>query len=183
MGKQSKKWASVGLPLIEDDTEKQWFKRVLELKDERKDQNIAQLVEQYPDLEDELALIDSRRSELTALKEALDRRVMEELKKTGADRMTIGGYTVSTTGDVQPKIEDRTKFFEWVEEQGMDDLFTIQHGRVKQLAKEALDPEVAESLTPAARAALEPGYPGSGQLPPGVTARYEPRLSKTRTKR
>jgi hypothetical protein len=180
MGKKSKQWSTLGLPPVADDNEQSaWFKRMLAFKDERAATPIDDLAQEYNDLEDELAIIDARRSELTALKEALDRTILQRMDDQRIEKLNLLGQTFSERIDIQPKVKDRTAFYDWIRETKQEELFKVDHGHIKTMVKDALDPEVVMTLTPAQRAALKVGEPGSGQCPPGLEAAAKRTLGRT----
>jgi hypothetical protein len=171
VGKKAKQWASLGLPAVADDREHSpWFTKMLALKDERAALPVDALADEYNEVEDELAIIDARRSELTALQEALDRLILAYMDNQKIEKLSLKGRTFSERIDIQPKVRDRQAFYAWLKETGQEDIFTVNHGNIKTIVKDALDPEVALSMTPAQRAAMQPGEAGSGQCPPGLEA-------------
>ncbi len=184
MAKKAKQWASLGLPEAPNEqAHTDWFQRVLALMDERTTSTAPMLAAEYNDLEDELAIIDTRRSELTALREALDRLVLRFIDANKIDKLSLDGQTFSERIDLQAHVENRETFKAWIHETQQDELLQVNAGHVKTIVKDALDPEVVLSLTPGERAKLKPGSPGSGACPPGVVASTRRTLGRVRTKR
>jgi len=182
VAKKAKQWKSIGLPPAPEKEHGEWFERVLQLKDERQAAPLLKLADEYNEIMEELDIIDVRRSELTATREALDRIIMGHMDTAGLDQIKIAGQTFSERVDVEAQVEDRSTLVGWVL-QTQPELVTVNAGHIKSIVKEAMDPEVAAALTVAQRQSLKVGDPGSGKLPPGVKASYRRTLGRTLSKR
>lgn len=105
---------------------------------------------------------------------AIERRVMELLEgvktTSGQDMWRGAGTTFSPKFTPDPVIEDPKALRQWIADNDMEDMLTLPTGRLQEIVKSALDPEIAAILTPAAREQLakSPGAAGSGAPPPGV---------------
>lgn len=167
--KKPNKWATVNLPEepIEVD---EWFQAVLDAMRERATSTMRQLSAEYDMRERILDALDKTRKKQTAIIEALNRRILEELERSGSDVWRDEGHTYSPSSDVSAKVRDRAAFVQWVKDSGQEELLTVMPATVKSLTKNALDPEVAASLSPQERAKLKPGDAGSCAPPPGVEA-------------
>jgi hypothetical protein len=182
MAKKAKQWQSMGLPPAPEDTKGDWWDKVFQLKDERATWKLQQLAQECNEVEEELAIIDARRSELTALNEALDRRILEVLDQTGVEKVTIEGHTFSQRVDVEPQWVSRAEFIEWVL-QTHPEMITVNAGHVKTIVKQALDPDEVETVPIAHRNDIPAGMPGSGKCPPGVVATTRRTLGSPKSKR
>lgn len=182
MAKKAKQWTSLGLPAEPEDKQSERFQEIIRLKDERAQIKLADIVEELNDVKDERDLISKRDQQLSRLEEALERLILDALDTQGADQIKIGGRTFSERVDVIPLVEDRDAMLNWVK-QTCPELLKVDSGNLKTIVKEALDPEVAATMTPAQRAALEAGQPGSNKLPPGVGAYTRRTLGSPRSKR
>ena len=182
MGKKAKQWLNAGLPVADEDTTGDWWEKVFKLKDERATWKVQRLAEEFNEAQEELDIIEARRSELTALKEALNRRILEVLDQTGVEKMTIAGRTFSQRVDVEATVHDRKAFLGWVEKH-YPEYVTVNGGHVKTIVKQALDPDQVDMVPVAQRNNIEQGMPGSNKLPPGVSAGTKRTLGAPGSKR
>jgi hypothetical protein len=182
MAKKAKQWKTVGLPSEPEDEQSERFQEIIRLKDARAGLQLAELVEEFNDVQDERDIISKRDAQLSRLEEALERLILEHIDKQGAEQIKIGGRTFSERIDVLPNVTDKKALFEWVKET-CPEFLKIGEGHLKTLVKEALDPEVAATMTPAQRAGLKAGEPGSNKLPPGVGAYTRRTLGSPRSKK
>jgi hypothetical protein len=93
--------------------------------------------------------------------------------------------TFSPKFDVSPSVKDKSALMQWVhscvscgrtEDECKCDEFinratqlSLAKPTLKSIVSEAYDSDIAELLTPAQRAQLKPGDPGSMMPPPGVS--------------
>lgn len=103
---------------------------------------------------------------------ALERRVLEELKKiealAGTDQYKGALGTFSPKYNVEPSVENNDVLTEWAKKNGFEELLSLPSGKLKEIVTDALDKNAATSLSVPQRAALTPGSAGSLQPPPGV---------------
>lgn len=119
--------------------------------------------------------------------EALERVIREQLQMvedlTGQDMWRGEGQVFSPKFTPIPVIHDRDSFMRWLEDEGvLMDYLKLDSDKVKDLVKECLDTDAAVTMTPAERAALKPGQPASGQLPPGVSVFMRRGINRTETR-
>jgi hypothetical protein len=160
---------------------------VFAAKDARKDATMDELIAERAALEEEEAFEDLARADRSVKYEALDRRILEELDKVkqiaGTDMWRGDGRTASPKITPQPIVEDIVALTEWIKDTGLyDTLFTLSKPRLKATVCEALETDAAAALTPAQRAALKPGAPGSGAPPPGVKVHLRTTVHHTSAK-
>jgi hypothetical protein len=127
---------------------------------------------EWSGLEEEEAFEELRKSERNVTFEALERRILEELERVkevaGTDLWRGEGQTFSPKYMLNVHVTDPVALLQWVKDTQQEHLLTIPVGRLKGIVGEAMNTDVAAALTPAERAAMKPGAPGSGQPPPGV---------------
>lgn len=150
----------------------EWMQEVFKEKDARKDLGMDELQQEYGDLvaADEAAAAAA--SERNIKYAALDRRILEELEKvkkvSGQDMWRGNGHTFSPKFSPRPVVEDSAKLLAWIKETNQEDQLTLPTGRLNAIIAECMNTDLAAILTPAQRATLKPGDPGSGMPPPGI---------------
>lgn len=183
MGKKAKQWKNIGLPSVnDDDSTGDWWDRVWRLKGERQSSSLQTLADEYNEVQEEMDIINARRSELTALKEALDRRILEEIDKSGIEKVTLSGQTFSERIDIETTVTDRIPFLKWIAK-NFPEFLTVNAGHIKTLAKTAIDPDAVADIPIAERNNIPEGMPGSNKLPPGVSAATKRTLGRVETKK
>lgn len=130
------------------------------------------LAQEWSGLEEEEEFESLAKDKRNILYDALTRRILEELERVkaiaGTDLWRGEGQTFSPKFMLNIRVTDPVKLRAWVEETGQQHLLTIPRGRLNGIVSEAMNVDSAVALTPAERAKLKPGQPGSGQPPPGV---------------
>lgn len=172
---KARKWSNLK-GQVPDAAPEELSERMLEVfaaKDERNDKSMDELIAEYASLEEEEAFEVLAASKRSILYEALDRRILEELAKVkqiaGTDMWRGDGRTASPKYTPQPIVENYDELVEWIKANNLQDTcFTLSKPRLKSIVCEALETDAAAVLTPAERAQLKPGAPGSGAPPPGV---------------
>lgn len=161
--------------------------KILKEKDERKDADMTALAQEWDTLEEEEEFEDLAREERSIKFEAIKRRTLEELAKVkqvaGTDMWRGEGHTFSPKNILNVEVHDPQALRQWIQDTGMAALLTIHVSRLKSLVGEAMNADLAAALTPAQRAALKPGDPGSMQAPPGVTISLFETVHHTSNKR
>ncbi len=106
--------------------------------------DVAPLLIAYQKLRDEYALIDKARLNLYHLKNQMDKVILPELfEKLGIDKLAVA--ELSRSYYVIPKssatMADKIKAFEWLRENGGDDLIseTVNAGTLNSLLRELLE--------------------------------------------
>lgn len=150
----------------------EWMQEVLREKDKRQDKTMDELMAEYATLEAEEAIAAKAQSARNVLYAAIDKRILEELAKvkqvSGQDMWRGNGHTCSPKHTPRPVIEDPEALRKWIKETGQEDQLTLPQGRLMSILTEAMQTDMSAILTPAQRAQLKPGDPGSGAPPPGV---------------
>lgn len=148
------------------------MEKVLKEKDERADKSMNDLAQEFASLEEEESFEELARSERNIKFEAIERRILEELEKiqgiAGTDMWRGDGHTFSPKYQARPIVTDPAKLMQWVRDTGQEALLRLLPSTLQSIVNEALNTDLAATLTPAQRAALEPGSAGSGVPPPGV---------------
>ncbi len=123
-------------------------------------------------LEEEEAFEDMAREKRNIVYDALTKRILEELDRVktmaGTDLWRGQDQTFSPKYMLNIRVTDPIALRKWVEETGQQHLLTIPVGRLKGIVGEAMNTDSAAAMTPAERATLKAGQPGSGMPPPGV---------------
>lgn len=191
MGKKSRKWANLKgqLPEKAQDHLSPEFKLVLEEKDKRTGKTMKELAEEYQSLEEEEAFAELEAAARRRVFDALDLLVLEKLEEVkrvaGAD-IWRGGDTLGTFSEkLQPRplIKDKHTLLQWIRDTQQEHLLTLPKPRLTSIVCEALDVEEAVNMTPAERAAMQPGQPASGQPPPGVEVFLQRTVHRTSARR
>lgn len=142
--------------------------------------------------QDYAALVEEEEFEEIAKKkraidyDALERVILDELTRveelSGQDTWRGEGQTFSPKFTPIPTVFDKKSLLSWIHENNLDDLLDIHYSRLKSVVIEALKTDLAATMTPAQRAALKPGEPGSGQPPPGVSVYLRKGINHTMPK-
>jgi hypothetical protein len=127
---------------------------------------------EWNSLEEEEAFESFARDQRNIYYDALTKRILEELDKVktlaGTDLWRGQDQTFSPKHMLNLRVTDPVALRRWVEETDQNHLLSIPSGRLKGIVGEAMNTDIAAAMTPAERAKLKPGMPGSGQPPPGV---------------
>lgn len=167
-----RKWSNLKgqLPAVEEPSE--WMMKVLAEKDKLAGKSMAELKDEYAALEEEQRFEDLARAERNIKFAALEKRILEELAKikelAGTDMWRGDGHTFSPKYTPRPVVKDPAALMDWIKQRGLQELLSLPSARLKSIVVEALNTEMAAMMSPAERAALKPGDPGSGMPPPGV---------------
>jgi hypothetical protein len=144
------------------------------------------LAQEWNGLEEEEAFEDMARQQRNIIYDALTRRILEEIEKVkaiaGTDLWRGQDQTFSPKFMLNIRVTDQQALRRWVEETGQQHLLTIPSGRLKGIVGEAMNTDAAAAMTPAERAQLKAGMPGSGQPPPGVEVSLFETVHHTSTK-
>jgi hypothetical protein len=150
---------------------------------------IKDLEQEWSTLEEEEGFEDQGREDRSILFAALEKRVLEELERikdqTGIDMYRGEQVTFSPKFVLNSSVENPQVFYAWVKKKVLEHMLTMPVGRLKSIVATAMDTDLAAAMTPAQRAALEPGEPGSGVPPPGVRVTLHTTINHTsqRTRR
>ena len=172
--KKQRAWSNqVGkLPQSPEDTLSPWYQEALRMKEERKDKTMQELKDEYAELEAADEKAATEQSARNLIYKALELRILEEIKKVqavaGTDTWRGDGHVFSPKHTARPVIEDPAALKKWIEDTNQLDQLTLPTGRLNAIITEAFNTDMSSILTPAQRAMLKPGDPGSGQPPPGV---------------
>lgn len=185
MARKPKKWSNMEgvVPAVPQDTLSPWFQKVLKEKDTLADLSLLELDARYAVLvAEEKAEEEARRLRNIKYK-ALEMRMLEELEKvatvSGQETWRGNGTTLSPKRSLRPTVKDKAKLKEWLGERDMEDLLELPSGRLNSIVADAFDAENASMLTPAQRATLTAGLPGSQLAPPGVEVFMEKTINRT----
>ena len=153
-----------------------------------KDHDMSELAREYQSLCEEEEFEDLARKVRSVKYEGLERVIRERLEKvmelSGQDMWRGEGQVFSPKYQPIPTIADRTALVAWLKEKGIyQDLLILDTDAVVKMTKEALDTDMAVTLTPGERAKLQPGDPASGQPPPGVSVFFRKGVNRTEIKR
>lgn len=144
------------------------------------------LAQEWNGLEEEEAFEDMAREGRNVIYDAITKRILEELERvkalSGGDLWRGQDQTFSPKYMLNIKVTDPVALRKWVEDTGQQHLLTIPSGRLKGIVSEAMDTDKAAPLSPAERAQLKAGQPGSGQAPPGVEVSLFTTVHHTSTK-
>lgn len=163
------------------------MQKVFEAKDARQAKTMNELALEWADLEEEEEFEELAQSERNIKYAALERRILEELEKVkqvaGTDMWRGEGHTFSPKFTPRPVVTDLPALMAWIKSTGQEHQLTLPKPRLKSIVCEALDTELAASMTVAQRAELKPGDPSSGACPPGVSAFLDTGVHHTGGKR
>lgn len=173
MAKKPRAWSNQRGKLPEPPAESsEWMKKVFAAKDERSAKTLDELAAEYEGLVEEEKFEELARKARNIIYEALERRMLEELEKiekmSGQDMWRGEPGTVSPKFTPRPNVVDQAALDGWIKEHKLESMLTLPGGRLNSIIAEAYDQDIAASLSPAERAALKAGMPGSLQPPPGV---------------
>jgi hypothetical protein len=187
---KTRKWSNLKGAVPDAPDQVELTPRMLEIfqeKDARAAKTMDELTAEYAALEEEEAYEALAAAKRSILYEALDRRILEELDKikaiAGTDMWRGQGRTASPKYTPNPIVKDPAALKAWIKDNKLEDLLTLSSPRLKSIVCEALDSEIALALTPAQRAQLKPGEPGSSQPPPGVEVFLRTSVHHTSAKR
>lgn len=165
---------------------------VIKAADERRQKDdgtpvtMDDLASEWNNLEEEEAFEKLAIEGRNIIYDALTKRILEELERvknlSGTDMWRGQDQTFSPKYMLNIRITDPIALRKWVEQTGQQHLLTIPAGRLKGIVGEAMDTDSAAAMTPAERANLKPGQPGSGQPPPGVEVSLFTTVHHTSTK-
>lgn len=181
--KSCNKWSNVPDAPVEmsdrfkavlEEADKLRWHPVDEPSDVREPFTMTDLQNEWVALEEEEAFAELAAAQRSIKFDALERRILEELeivkRVSGSDMWRGDHKTFSPKFTPRPQVKDLHALMQWIESTGQRDQLTLPAPRLKAIVCEALDTELAASMTPAQRAALKPGDPASGVPPPGVEA-------------
>lgn len=98
--------------------------------------------------------LETQISELNVKIEALNQMLVDELEDEGITKFTLPeGLTTYQEQRVYVAIQDKEKFYEWIDANGLDDLYTVHSSTASALVKERL--ENGQELPPGAAAFLK----------------------------
>ena len=140
--------------------------------------DLAAVARQFLDVDEHQAEVTEQQANLDLDYAALESLAREFLQATNTDLWRGEGMTLSPRNALHASTSDRAALNAWARATERDDLLTVLPGTVTSLASEAMDLERAALLTPAERATLKPGEPGSGAPPPGVTVYLRPTINR-----
>jgi hypothetical protein len=159
---------------------------ILKEADERAARTMDELAAEWDALEEEEEFEELARKERNIKYAALEIIILRQLEKVkevaGTDMWRGDGQTFSPKFTPRPIVSDPAALMAWIKAKSLESLLTLSTGRLASLVKEALDMDAAAVLTPAERAALQPGDPASGAPPPGVTTFLQTSVHHTSTK-
>lgn len=165
---------------------------VIKLADERRQKEdgspvvIDDLALEWNGLEEEEEFETLAREQRNVIYDALTKRILEELERVkqlaGTDLWRGQDQTFSPKYMLNIKVSDPVALRKWVEETGQQHLLTVPTGRLKGIVSECMDTDKAAAMTPAERAQLKAGQPGSGMPPPGVEVSLFTTVHHTSTK-
>lgn len=150
----------------------EWMQEVFREKDARKDKSMDELQEEYAQLSEADEAAEAERAKRNIKYAALDRCILtklEDVKKvSGQDMWRGNGHTFSPKFSPRPVVEDKAALRAWIKETNQEDQLELPTGRLNAIIAECMNTDLAKILTPAQRAMLRPGDPGSGIPPPGI---------------
>lgn len=145
---------------------------VFKAKDERAAKTIHELAAEFKDLCEEEEFEALAQADRNIKYAAIEKRVLEELEKikamSGTDMFRGEQVTFSPQFTPRPMVKDPEALMTWIRETKQEYLLTLPASRLKSLIVQIYDKDAAALMTPAQRAALQPGQPASMQPPPGV---------------
>ncbi len=175
-GNKPRKWSNMKGTLPDHPEQVELTDRVKEIlkrKDALAGKSMKELAIEYDALEQEEEFEELTRYERNIEYEAVERSVLEQLEKVrevaGTDLWRGEGQTFSPKYTLSPVVEDPVALMDWVKATKQESLLRLLPSALQSIVTEAMNTEISLALTPAERAALKPGQPGSGQPPPGVT--------------
>lgn len=140
---------------------------------------------EYASLCEEEAFEDKARKLRSVRYEALERIIRQELAKiqemAGTDMWRGEGQTFSPKFTIIPVVTDKAALRRWVDDNDMTEMLELPGSKLKEVLTECMDSDLAATMTPAQRAALKPGMPGSMQPPPGVAVFMKKGVNRTET--
>jgi hypothetical protein len=195
MARKARKWSNLPddvAPAQPVDELSPWFQDVLKEKgkyvttlvdgDESK-MNMDLLATEWAKLEAEEAAEEEARTLRNKRYEALSLMILPRLESiqalSGQDTWRGGGQTFSPKVTLRPIVRDKAKLREWLEDRDMEDTLELPSGRLNSIVTEAFEQEQASYLTPAQRANLPAGMPGSMLAPPGVEVFRKTTVNRT----
>ncbi len=157
------------------------------IKEDGSPVELRDLALEYGSLEEEEEFEDLARTERSVVFEALERRILEELEKVkgiaGTDMWRGEGQTFSPKHVLNVHVTDPQALRRWIKETDQEHILSVPAARLKSIVGEALNPELSSVMTPAERAKLTPGQPGSMQPPPGVSVSLHHTVNHTNSAR
>jgi len=169
-----RKWSNLKgqVPDAPETQPSEWMQEVFKAKDARQTKSMDELQQEYGELVAADEADKAAASERNIKYAALDRRILEELEKvkqvSGQDMWRGNGHTFSPKFSPRPVVEDKQALRAWITETGQEDQLELPTGRLNAIIAECMNTDLAAILTPAQRATLRPGDPGSGMPPPGI---------------
>lgn len=163
------------------------MRQVLAEKDKRAALAMADLEGEWLQLEEEEEFEDRLKAERSIKFDALRKVILEKLEEVkrvaGTDMWRGADMTFSPKNILNVHVTDYAAFMRWIRDTDQDHLRTVPNGRIKSIVHEAMNTDLAAALSPAQRAELKPGAPGSGAPPPGIAISLHETVHPTSTKR
>lgn len=161
--------------------------KIFAARDERRGRPLAELADEWADLEEEEAFAKLAEEKRNIIYAALEGLILDALKTVkdvaGTDMWRGERKTFSPQFTPRPTVKDPAALRKWIEDTGQHDQLSLSAPRLKAIVCEALDTEAAAAMTPAQRAQLKPGDPSSGVAPPGVEVFLQQTVHHTTVKR
>jgi hypothetical protein len=82
---------------------------------------------------------EERLKHINCRMEALSQLLVDRLETDNMERVVLsGGVSVGLYDGVYPAVDDETKFYAWVDAEGLDDLYTVHYQTLKGMCGELL---------------------------------------------
>lgn len=107
--------------------------------------SLSTLANKLYELRDEKSELNNKLSELKKEIKTIEAEMLEELSQEGMNRVDLEGkasFFVATRKFY--RIDDRDQFMQFLEDQGDDDILTVQHQTLNAYAKEIASRKAAE---------------------------------------
>jgi|SRR5579859_2184816 len=175
-----RKWSNLEgqLPAPPSQDPPEWVQKILDAKDFRHDYTLADIEAEFAALDKEEERAKAEASDRNIRYAALESLALDRIKADGIDLWRGKLFSISPRFALHANVIDKAALVEWVKTTDRAELLSVMPGTVTSLAGQALDLEAAAAMTPAQRAEIKPGEPGSGATPPGIAVFLRPTINR-----
>lgn len=187
MSKKPRKWSNLKgqVPAAPGEDNNERLQRIQSERAKHEGKNMAELAAEWAALDREFTAATLAEKERNIKYDALEPLILaaldqiQALASTDIYRGPTG--TFSPRYKPLPTVTDRPRLLQWIRDIGQADRLVtdLPGATLSDIIEAAYNKDVAALLTPAERAALQPGFPGSMQPPPGVNVYLKTAVGRT----